>query len=56
VILHPLQEVLGTGVPWVGVHTYGEIAPIGDRPFYHNYTVALCAVYDTPDAGAARVG
>ncbi len=45
-IVHPLQEVLGQATPWIGFHTFGEIAPIGDRPYYHNYTVALCAVYD----------
>lgn len=46
VIVHPLQEALGTTVPWIGFHTYGEIAPIEDQLYYHNYTVALCAVYD----------
>jgi hypothetical protein len=47
-IVSPLQEVLGREVPWIGFHTYGEIAPIGARTYYHNFTVALCAVYDTP--------
>jgi hypothetical protein len=45
-IVHPLQRVLGTETPWIGFHTYGEIAPIGGVTRYHNFTVALCAVYD----------
>lgn len=49
-IVKPIQERLGESVPWIGFHTYGEIAPIraGLEPRYHNYTVALCAVYDRP--------
>ncbi len=45
-IVRPLQIAVGAGVPWAGFHTYGEIAPVGDTLYYHNYTVALCAVYD----------
>ena len=48
-IVRPLQEALGGGSAWIGFHTYGEIAPIGGRTFYHNFTVALCAIYDTTD-------
>lgn len=47
-IVKPLRRVLGPAVPWIGFHTYGEIAPIGDRPYYHNYTVVLCALYEQP--------
>jgi hypothetical protein len=28
------------------MHTYGEIAPIGDALWFHNYSVVLCAVYE----------
>ena len=45
-IVRPLQAELGTDVPWIGFHTFGEIAPIGGRSYYHNYTVVLCALYD----------
>lgn len=45
-IVVPLRRTLGQSTPWLGFHTYGEIAPIEGRPYYHNYTVALCAVYD----------
>jgi len=45
-IVVPLRQTLGPHTPWLGFHTYGEIAPIAGRPYYHNYTVALCAVYD----------
>jgi hypothetical protein len=46
VILEPLQRALGTTIPWIGMHTYGEIAPIGDALWFHNYSVVLCAVYE----------
>ena len=45
-IVHPLQDELGHETPWVGFHTYGEIAPIGDQYHFHNYTVSLCALYE----------
>ena len=45
-IVQPLQESLGQSTPWIGFHTYGEIGPIGPKLYYHNYTVALCALYD----------
>ncbi len=42
----PMQEVLGAETPWIGFHTFGEIAPAGDRPYYRNYSVVLCSVYE----------
>ncbi|MFN7950105.1 MAG: FIST N-terminal domain-containing protein [bacterium] len=45
-IVRPLQSVLGTTVPWVGFHCFGEIAPVAGKPRYQNYTVALCALFD----------
>jgi hypothetical protein len=47
-LIEPLQTILGADIPWIGVHTYGEIAPVDGVPFFHNYSVALCAVYETP--------
>lgn len=45
-ILKPLQDVLGHDIPWIGFHTYGEIAPHEGAPCFHNYSVALCAVFE----------
>jgi small ligand-binding sensory domain FIST len=45
-IVRPLREALGGDAPWVGFHAYGEIAPVRGRARYHNYTVALCALFD----------
>lgn len=45
-IVKPLQQQLGDNVPWVGFHTYGEIAPLEQQARYHNYTVVLAALYD----------
>lgn len=41
----PLQNVLGKTVPWLGFHTFGEIAQLHGKTYYHNYTVVLCAFY-----------
>ncbi len=50
-IVRPLQSILGPAVPWIGFHTFGEIAPIEGRSRYHNYTVALCAFHERdPDS------
>jgi hypothetical protein len=49
-IVAPLRQALGPATPWMGFHTYGEIAPIAGRPYYHNYTVALCALYEKAPA------
>ncbi len=44
-LIHPVQQVLGEAVPWIGLHTYGEIAPIEGRTYFHNYTAVLCGIY-----------
>lgn len=41
----PVQAAFGSKVPWLGFHTYGEIAPLAGKTRFHNYTVALCALY-----------
>jgi hypothetical protein len=42
----PLLEVVGSETPCIGFHTFGEIAPLGPKTYYHNYSAALCALYD----------
>jgi len=42
----PMQEILGRELPWLGFHSYGEIAELGGTAYYHNYTVVLLALYD----------
>jgi len=44
-VVQPLQRALSGATAWVGLHTFGEIASVGARLHYHNYTVALCTVY-----------
>lgn len=44
-LIGPQQRAFGGKVPWVGLHTYGEIAPVGGRTRFHNYTGVLCALY-----------
>lgn len=43
-VMTPVQRAFADGVPWIGFHSYGEIAPIGEHTYYHNYTMALCSV------------
>jgi hypothetical protein len=43
--IDPMQRAFGKEIPWLGFHTYGEIAPVLGRMQYHNYTVVLCAIY-----------
>ena len=45
-IVRPLQAEFSDSVPWLGFHTYGEIAPVVGERLYHNYTVVLCGVSD----------
>lgn len=52
-VVAPVRESFGGDVPRAGFHTFGEIAPLGRRTRYHNYTVVLCAFYDSePQAPA----
>jgi len=48
-LIAPMQEALDPNAPWLGFHTYGEIAPVAGRTHYHNYTVVLCAIYARPE-------
>lgn len=41
----PLQRAFGDAAAWTGFRTFGEIAQIGRRSIYQNYTVVLCALY-----------
>lgn len=44
-MVDPVRRVIGEDVPWVGLHTYGEIAPVGPRTVFQNYAGVLCALY-----------
>lgn len=43
--VRPLQKAFASNPPWIGFHTFGEIAQVGRKTFYHNYSVVLCALY-----------
>ena len=44
-----LQEILrhqiGADVPWLGFYTFGEIGPVGERNYFHNFTAVVAAIY-----------
>lgn len=42
----PVQDSFGPAVPWLGLHSYGELASVAGEPHFHAYTLALCAAYD----------
>jgi small ligand-binding sensory domain FIST len=39
-----MQAILGERLPWLGMYAWGEIAPVGDRTYFHNYTLPLGVV------------
>lgn len=45
ITVRPLQRVLGTDVPWSGFYTFGEIAPLQGKAYYHACTIGLWAFY-----------
>ncbi|MBD1842255.1 FIST C-terminal domain-containing protein [Cyanobacteria bacterium FACHB-63] len=40
-----LQQQIGVSLPWIGLYTHGEIAPLQNRNSFHNYTLVLAAIY-----------
>lgn len=44
-LIAPVQQAVGGDVPWLGLHTFGEIAPVASHTHFHNFTVALCGLY-----------
>ncbi|HLU69013.1 MAG TPA: FIST N-terminal domain-containing protein, partial [Kofleriaceae bacterium] len=45
-VIDPVQQAIGKDVPWLGMHSYGEIGQRGERACFHNYTMVLLALYD----------
>lgn len=45
-VIAPMQDLFPKTLPWLGFHTFGEIAQLGAGTRFHNYTVALCALSD----------
>lgn len=39
------NQVFSKHVPWFGLYTFGEIAPVGGKNFFHNWTSVILAVY-----------
>lgn len=39
-----MQRVLGPELPWLGFYAWGELAPVGARTRFHNYTFPLAVL------------
>ena len=39
-----LQREVAQGVPWLGMLAWGEVAPTGGKPAFHNYTYPLAVL------------
>jgi hypothetical protein len=39
-----LQQQLGPEIPWLGMYAWGEVSPVGNETYIHNYTFPLCAL------------
>ncbi len=46
-LIRPQLAAFEEHTPWVGLHTFGEIAPVGGETRFHNFTGVLCALYPT---------
>jgi len=44
-LLATLQQKVQRDAPWMGLYTYGEIGPVGNHNYFHNYTAVVLAVY-----------
>jgi hypothetical protein len=44
-LIKPLQQLVDPDIPWIGFFTYGEIAPIGKKVFFHNFTVVIGVLF-----------
>lgn len=44
-----MQQTLGP-VPWFGFYAWGEVAPVGGRSYFHNYTFPLCLLFESVKA------
>jgi hypothetical protein len=40
-----LWKDFGEDIPWMGLYTYGEIGPVANNNFLHNFTSVIVAVY-----------
>lgn len=45
-IFEPLQKLVAPTIPWLGFHTFGEIAPIYNKNLYHNFTAIIGVIFD----------
>ena len=45
-VITPLQSMVDANVPWIGFHTYGEIAPLCGKTFFHNFTAVIGVIFD----------
>ncbi|MCL5260388.1 MAG: FIST C-terminal domain-containing protein [Gammaproteobacteria bacterium] len=45
-IFEPLQKLVPATTPWLGFHTFGELAPLFGKNFYHNFTAVIGIIFD----------
>jgi len=43
--LKNLQSKINNKIPWIGFYSYGEIAPVGNKNCFHNFTSIVIALY-----------
>ncbi len=48
-MVDPVRRIVGEDIPWIGLHTYGEIAPVGGSTLFQNYAGVICALYPRSD-------
>lgn len=43
-LMRNLQQRIGVDTPWAGFYCYGEIAPVGGRNCFHNFTSIVTVI------------
>jgi small ligand-binding sensory domain FIST len=44
-LISHLQELVDAKAPWIGFFTYGEIGPVDQHNYFHNYTAVVATLY-----------
>jgi hypothetical protein len=44
-LLEAMRRKIGLDVPWLGFYTFGEIAPLGEKNYWHNMAIVLAVIY-----------
>lgn len=44
-LIRTLHQKVNNKIPWMGFHCYGEIGPVGEENWFHNFTAVIATLY-----------